>query len=184
MTSNPHIYPYVYKCTHKKTGEYYIGARYGKIKLPAEQDLPLYKTSSKVVKPRFDEFDWFIIAEFFSGEDAYWFEQDIIKENWKHPLLLNKRYHDSQRGLAFKAPKMTEERKIKIGLSNSGKPRSPEWRAIISKYHKGKSLTEEHKKKISLAHLGKPCKPRTPEQNLAISLRQLGVKRGPYKKKQ
>lgn len=85
------IYPYVYKCTHRETGEFYIGYRRAN-KLPAVEDLPLYQTSSKFVRPRFDEFDWEILAEFFDPTDAYRFEQEHIKENWHDPQCLNKMY--------------------------------------------------------------------------------------------
>lgn len=41
------IYPYVYKCVHKTTGQFYFGYRCAN-KLPAEIDLPKYKTSFKI----------------------------------------------------------------------------------------------------------------------------------------
>jgi len=76
--------PYVYICTHRETGQFYIGYREGN-KVPSSQDLPLYKTSSKHVNPIFDQYSWEIVAEFFSGTDAYEFEQSIIYENWENP---------------------------------------------------------------------------------------------------
>lgn len=59
--------PYVYICTHKETGHFYIGYR-ERNKTPSSIDLQKYKTSSKYVNPRFDQFSWKIIAEFFDGE--------------------------------------------------------------------------------------------------------------------
>ncbi len=63
------ILPYVYKGTHKETGKIYIGVRYASAKtrknLPSHIDLYNYKTSSRIVKPIFDQFDWIIVAEFF-----------------------------------------------------------------------------------------------------------------------
>jgi hypothetical protein len=83
--------PYVYICTHKESGHFYIGYRCAN-KLPSHLDLPKYKTSSKVVRPKFDEFEWKILAEFFSKTDAYIFEQQLIAENWKNSHILNKHY--------------------------------------------------------------------------------------------
>lgn len=82
------VLPYVYLCIHKTSGEYYIGYREAN-KVPSHLDLPNYKTSSKIVNPMFNEFQWTILAEFFDGNDAYNFEQNIIREHWKDPLLLN-----------------------------------------------------------------------------------------------
>lgn len=86
--------PYVYICTHKTSNEFYIGYREKNVKynLPSDQDLPKYKTSSKKVRARFDEYSWKILAEFTAGDDAYDFEQQLISENWNNPLLLNGYY--------------------------------------------------------------------------------------------
>ena len=81
--------PYVYICTHKETGQFYIGYREVN-KVTSDTDLPIYKTSSKIVKPNFHEYNWFIIAEFFDGNDAYDFEQKLIHDNWNNPKLINK----------------------------------------------------------------------------------------------
>ena len=84
------ILPYVYKLEHKETSEFYIGVRWAN-KYPAEMDLGIrYWTSSKQVKPRFAEFNYFVLAEFFDLEDAIDFEQKTIAENWNNPHLLNK----------------------------------------------------------------------------------------------
>lgn len=89
MTST-HIYPYVYRGTHPITGEFYIGMRCAN-KHPAEADLGVkYKTSSKFVKPRFNEFEWCIMAVFFTREAAYDFEQLLIFENMHDSKILNK----------------------------------------------------------------------------------------------
>jgi len=85
------ICPYVYVCTHKLTGHYYIGYRSAN-SIPSDLDLPKYKTSSLTVKPDFENYNWQIIAEFFNGDDAYDFEQQLISENWHDPLLLNKQH--------------------------------------------------------------------------------------------
>jgi hypothetical protein len=88
------VYPYVYKVVNRITGEFYIGYREANRK-KAELDIISYKTSSTKVRPIFDQFECFIIAEFFtetSGSDAYWFEQELIKENINDILCLNQYY--------------------------------------------------------------------------------------------
>lgn len=93
------VLPYVYKCTNRKNKNFYYGVRYAN-KLPAELDLGIkYKTSSKIVKNNFDDFDYEIIAVFFNKKDAIEFENDTILETWKDPLSLNKslsgKFHSS-----------------------------------------------------------------------------------------
>ena len=82
-------YPYVYICSHKENGQFYIGYREIN-KVPSDIDLPKYKTSSKIVNPNFQDYNWYIIAEFFNGNDAYDFEQKLIYDNWRDPNLINK----------------------------------------------------------------------------------------------
>jgi len=102
-------------------------------KLPSHLDFPIYKTSSKIVKPSFDQYDWHIVAEFFRRTDAYDFEQELIFENWANPLLLNKVHH--YRALprwSMSGTTMSEEQKAKIGLANKGRQWSNEHKANIS----------------------------------------------------
>ena len=83
-------YPYVYRLDNLQTKEFYIGSRVAN-KVPSKQDLGYeYFTSSKIVTPRFNEFQVTIIAEFFDGDDAYNHEQYLIYCDWGNPLLLNK----------------------------------------------------------------------------------------------
>lgn len=111
--------PYVYICTHKITGEFYIGSRTSKnIKLPPHLDLPKYKTSSKRVKPRFNEFDWIILAEFFTSDAAYEFEQETIFTFIHDALCLNTScYHSKQK---FKTTKESMESSKKSLLESHG----------------------------------------------------------------
>lgn len=139
------VSPYVYICTHKTTGKFYIGYR-EKNNLPSNIDLPTYKTSSKIVKPDFENYDWLIIAEFYNGDDAYDFEQHQIFANWSNPLLINKQY---------RLP--TGKKQFKSG-------------------NKGKLLTEETKRKLSIAHTGKKRRPLTTEQKAAMRIAQLNRK--------
>lgn len=110
------VKPYVYICSDKETGEFYIGYREKNVALcrTSNIDLPLYKTSSKKIRLRFDNFNCWIVAEFESGNDAYDFEQQLIFENWDSPLLLNRQYRLSDGKKRFKATsKQTEEHKRK-----------------------------------------------------------------------
>lgn len=85
------ILPYVYKCTHRVSGQFYIGYRERNVVLSRvpELDLPIYKTSSKKIKPKFDEYDWEILAVMFDADAAYALEQLMIREFWEDPLCLN-----------------------------------------------------------------------------------------------
>ena len=87
--------PYVYICTHKDTNQFYIGYRMANVELniPSHLDLPEYKTSSTTVRPDWSNYTWTIVAEFFDPSDAYTFEQHLIFDNWKNPLLLNGHYN-------------------------------------------------------------------------------------------
>lgn len=79
---------YVYRCTERKTGRFYIGYRY-KNYLPSTQDLgKKYFTSNSYVKENFNAFDIEIIAEFFKKSDAYKFESELIRET-KCDLQIN-----------------------------------------------------------------------------------------------
>jgi hypothetical protein len=64
-------------------------------------DLPIYQTSSEIVKSiGFENFDYMIVAEFPIGNwkersiAAYRVEQELIKECWGNENLLNRRYYD------------------------------------------------------------------------------------------
>ena len=150
--------PYVYICSHRESGQFYIGYREGN-KLPSSQDLPLYKTSSKHVNPIFDQYSWEIIAEFFDGTDAYNFEQSLIYENWGNPLLINKScFHNKRQfrgsyGMLNK--EHTEESKRKMSEKAVGNKRrlgikhTEETKKRMSDYHSSKTLSTEHKQKLS-----------------------------------
>ena len=127
--------PYVYKFTHKETGEFYIGVRYGN-KYAAELDLgKRYWTSSKIVKPRFTEFNYEILKEFDDSSSAIDYEKNLIEENWSDPLILNQAIVQSDK---WRCTGHTEETKRKMSESKKGKPPN----------NKGKKLSEETKQKI------------------------------------
>jgi hypothetical protein len=96
------VLPYVYWCTNRITGEFYIGYHESN-SLPSHLDLPKYKTSSEYVKPIFYQFDCHIVAEFFDGDDAFDFEQRLIQENWHDPLILNKQFRLPNGNIRFKS---------------------------------------------------------------------------------
>jgi hypothetical protein len=125
------VLPYVYLCTHKISTHFYIGYR-GSNKQPSHLDLPKYKTSSKTVKPNFDEYDWIILAEFFDAKDAFIFEQNIIQEHIKDPLCLNKFVNKK---FVFINKKLTEKHKKAISNSQKGKSKSKKHCANLSKNH-------------------------------------------------
>ena len=171
--------PYVYRCVHSVTHEFYIGYREANID-PGPIDLPKYRTSSKKVKPKFEEFNWEILAEFDTGDDAYKFEQQLIHENWKNPLSLNQncQFNDKQRikGGAKKGtkyPPRSEQHKKNMSLSMTGKklgPQSAEQRAVTSAALKGKIRSEEHKKNLSKSLTGLKKRPQTVEERAKKSL--------------
>lgn len=165
--------PYVYMCVNKDTNEFYIGYRYKNVdnNTTSDADFPEYKTSSKKVNPVFDQFDWIILAEFFTAEDAYDFEQQTIYENWNNPLLLNEScQHGHKR---FKRPEgwtLSEDARQKISNANKGKTFTEEWKQEQRKRFsgennpmygkpspfKGKHHTEESKAKLREAAKHRP----------------------------
>ena len=128
------VKPYVYMCTHKKSKQFYIGYREQNVVLnrTSSTDLPVYKTSSKVVRPIFDQFDWQIVAEFFTGIDAFNFEQQLILENWGNPLMLNKQYRLPSGEVAFKSQKGCNKGRKNPFLSERNKTVVP-WNKGLTK---------------------------------------------------
>lgn len=87
--------PYVYVVRNRNTGKFYIGMRSAN-KVYAEQDLGThYFTSSKQVKNNFSEYEVEIKAYFVDQLAAFEFENELIKEHWGDPLLLNRHYQKS-----------------------------------------------------------------------------------------
>lgn len=159
--------PYVYICKHKETGQFYIGSRSRNVSLGREShlDMPLYKTSSTLVKPNFDKFEWTILAEFFDAHDAYDFEQFLINECWHDPLILNKvNHYGKARFRRDNPPKWTLESRQKLSASVKGKkkpPRTAEHDKNIRAALQGKFMpkhTDETKAKMSEKALARPTK--------------------------
>jgi hypothetical protein len=164
---NSTILPYVYKCIHKATQEYYFGYRYAN-KVPSEKDLGFkYFTSSNYVKPRFNEFYYMILAEFFDKESAYDFEIQIITEHWGDPLLLNKHIGDTKFVNNYSGNTSTPQQRKKISLKKKGVKRGHWYNngikstlikdtSLIPKgWVKGRLFSCEGKMNMLLAHKGK-----------------------------
>lgn len=148
------ILPYVYKLTHPVTGEFYIGFRKANL-VQAEDDLSkLYFTSSKIIKPRFFEFQREIIAEFFDAIDAYKYEQQLIYESWDLPGRLNRICHHLKKNFGVGGISLTEEHKAKISCSLKGTPKTEEHNIKVSNAKTGVKFTDEHKQALSSSHLG------------------------------
>jgi hypothetical protein len=172
------VRPYVYLCTHKETGKFYIGYREKNVKLnlTSDQDLPLYKTSSNIVKSNFAEYTWEILAEFTTGDSAYDFEQQLISENWNNPLLLNEscRYGSTNRfkdGMLGKThnihtkeilrankqgktyeelygPDKAEELKKNASVKSTGRRHTDKTKEKLSEIFTGHVVLDETKQKI------------------------------------
>lgn len=113
--------PYVYQGVHPTTKEIYFGSRTAN-KIAAMEDLIRYRTSSKIVKPRFDEFMWSIVQEFDTKEAAYDFEQILIFERWGDPLLLNRTVNvGGERRFSRIGVKHTDETRAKMSKTRTGK---------------------------------------------------------------
>lgn len=153
--------PYVYICTHKQNKSFYIGFRQRNVALgrTSDKDLPLYKTSSKIVRSKFDEFDWQILAEFTDGNAAYDFEQLLIHENWDNPLLLNQSCHfNNTARMKFDrtGKRDHQETRLKKSLAKRG-PKNPMFgsdRSGENSTFLGKQHSLESKAKIAASKLG------------------------------
>ena len=157
--------PYVYRLVHKVTGQFYIGYREAN-NLPSDQDLGfMYKSSSIYVHDLgFENFDCEIIAEFFNGDDAYRFENDLISENFYDPLCLNKHYTskelkrrfkhnqphtlETKQLLSEKIKNMPRSTRDKIASKLRGRKRNPVHIDKMRKSLIGHSTSDETKSKI------------------------------------
>ena len=171
------ILPYVYKLTHKESGLYYIGYRCKNVSLGihSTDDLGIsYFTSSKIINSKnILEYDIEIIAEFYIANDAYDFEQGLIREHWEDNLLINDHYHFEGAG-RWRNSGHSKETREKIRLSKIGSKRSEESKKKQSESSKGKILSEEHKKKLSESRIGdkNPNFGKTPTEETKTKMRE------------
>jgi hypothetical protein len=159
------VKPYVYRLTHRATGRFYIGFRSKNVKLRRHHSDDLgvkYFTSSReITKSTFSEYDSVILGEFDTAEQAYWFEQTSIDENWTNPLLINKRNQKSYRK-SFLVCSQSQRTKDKIAAAIRGRVRSEEHCRRISKAKKGVSTgkrSDECKRRMSLKSKGRKYAP-------------------------
>lgn len=148
------ILPYVYKLTHKESGQFYIGYRKAnKVQSGYDIGIVYFSSSPRVKELGFENFNIEIIAEFFDWKEANLFEQGLIKENFKNPLCLNKNYSING-SIRFTTYGYThrEDTKKKISLANIG-ANNPMFNK--ESRFKGKSHNESAKLSISDNRKGK-----------------------------
>lgn len=158
--------PYVYICTHKETSQFYIGYRERNVRTntPSSMDIGVsYFTSSPHVRSTFSEYEFCVVAEFFDATEAYWFEQELIKENWNNPLLLNKQFYDrnTTKGIfrhtgktsGFTGHHHTEETKRKKSKPHTEETKKKISEKVAGEKHPnfGKQRSEESKLKQSMS---------------------------------
>lgn len=176
--------PYVYRLDHPTTGEFYIGFRFAN-KAPANRDLGIkYFTSSKFIKPRFEEFNYTIIQEFLDANEAYDLEQFLIYQELENPLILNRVCHYNKPRF-LRTGKHTEKSKLKMRKPRSEetkhkmrKPKSNEHKKNMSLAAKGLTKSDEHKKNISISATGRILSEETKRK---MSNTRKGAIRGPMR---
>jgi hypothetical protein len=128
----------------------------------------------------FMNFDYKILKEFESGDEAYLYEHELIKANFQDPLILNQHWRIGKDSGFKRSGPHTNETKKRISSSKAGVvlgPQTKEHRESISRGLKGIKfgpMAEERKKKISIAQKGKPRMPLTEYQKLCVSKAQSG----------
>lgn len=135
------ILPYVYKLINKITNKFYFGYRSKNVRLnlKAEEDIGVkYLTSSKYIKNNFENFRVEILAEFFSANDAYDYEQELISQHFNDINCLNRHYQKRNEKGRFKHDlPHTEKSKEKMrgtrGKINRTRPGHPAWNKGLTK---------------------------------------------------
>lgn len=95
------VLPYVYMCKEKNGPNFYIGYRFANY-VPSTEDFGThYFTSNEYVRNNFDQFDYYIVAEFYNKADAYAFESELIKE-LKSEYLINTQKNKKTVGINYK----------------------------------------------------------------------------------
>lgn len=84
--------PYIYKATNKDTHEFYIGMRSAHKVDPVNDIGKIYFSSSNQVIKNKESFEFEIINIFEDFESTFKAENELIRDHWDNPLLLNKHY--------------------------------------------------------------------------------------------
>lgn len=184
VISSDRAFPYVYKGTHPLTGEFYIGSRTANNLQCSHLDLRAYKTSSTYVRPRFDEFEWIILAEFFTANAAYDFEQELIYNTWEDPLSLNQSCYYGKRRFRIPSGPRSAEWCAAQSKALIGRIIPPEWTAkavATRRANRGWAISDETRTKLVNAHTGMK---HTTESKLKMSQSMSGIaKTAEHKKK-
>ena len=167
-------YWYTYKITFAD-GKFYIGYR-GSIKLPSEDFLIKYFSSSKQVKNKIQNGDLFagaILKEYTDKATAYTDEQDMIFIEINNPNILNKFCYKDRKGWGL----LTESGKQSISKTNKERWADPLYKDKMIATHKAR-WTDELKDRQSKRLTGKS----RPEHSKMMSGRTghhngLGVKK-------
>ncbi len=142
---------YTYFIKNKITNQFYYGSRKANVRLQrtSTEDFWIYYfTSSKNIKDLIsiygkDSFEFKVLHESENYEECFWFEQQLISQEFNNPLCLNRHYIVSLSGqnrFSFKGCNHSEKSIEKIRQNHKGMS--------------GKKHTEETKKKISENHKG------------------------------
>ena len=157
---------YVYKITNTVTGEFYYGYRYRnqKLGISPEEDLWInYFTSSIRIKKDIEKYGATVFTSIivFRNQDSVecWrTEQQLIKESWGEPLLLNGKYHDTDSMVEShrRVGIVSDKARAKMSAAGKGRPKSENHKKNIAIANTGKKGSIQKSKKISVARMGKP----------------------------
>lgn len=87
-------------CVEKVTGRFYIGYRYRNYYPSSEDFGKVYFTSNDYVRENFNNFDHYIIAEFFNKSAAFKFETQLLRET-KSDLQINRDKFKKLKGMKY-----------------------------------------------------------------------------------
>lgn len=155
---------YTYKITFND-GKFYIGYR-GSVKMPADDFLIKYFSSSKEVKNKIQNSELFsgvILKEYADKETAYIDEQDMIFIEINNPNILNKFCYKDRKGYGL----LTASAKKKIAESSKQRWNDPEYRSKIIESQKNR-WTDELKERQVARLTGK----KRPEHSIKMSGRK------------
>jgi hypothetical protein len=105
-----------------------------------------------------DAFHANVVKTFDDHKEAYWYEQNLIKESISNPKCLNKHFVERDSGkrvfCGLQGVPKTAEHRRKLSEANKGKHDDPALRERMIAPQRGKTLSDEHKAKLSKASRG------------------------------